>query len=686
MKQKSQNRFLAALLAVAMMLQMLPMLAFAEDATGTGKPVAWIKDPYDPAKNQGFTSLEEAVKKAKSGATIILEEGNYTLYNIKSDDTTRGKDLTFVGQGPDKTTWRIGPTVLNPAFFGKEYNGDYSFDGAGKITFKNMTLGTGSADYLGFIRPDQTVVDHCEIYGKTFYWGYTSAVFTDTTFYAPPKDYAIWTYSSPTMEFDNCTFNTTGKAINVYADYGAGKQDITVYFNNCTVLNSGSELKTALNINDSNMRPFKYTIYINNPQTINAALDTTTCSRMFGFGGKDKEATNNKGKTDVYVDGDLVWTNGKMKTHSYTEGEKEERAYRDGEKEEGAYKITGRSDWTPSVERVDECEVTKTCKYCGWTKKELEHASVYRLQYNLNEGVGDETAYKDAFSHEKESVKLAAAPTREGYQFAGWLSPNGKLYKAESELVLTGDEVFTAYWKKDEPVVNHTLTVTGGTFAVKDGDIDVTDTLETSTDEASGKQTCLVPDGAEVTVTLDQTKVPEGMVFDIWSTGELPLDQDYKAESITFTMNGDVDVAAQYRSADIEDGSDVVGPIIVGTAVVAGGALVGYTLGTDLVGQMWGLPYFPSNRSALAMMLWEDAGKPMPESEILYPDVGQEEQDMDLQHAARWSMEHDLLPDLNDQDTELPPEQVKFYPDNMVTKISVLRAWKKAQDLKQNAQ
>lgn len=676
MKQKSQNRFLAALLAVAMMLQMLPMLAFAEDATGTGKPVAWIKDPYDPAKNQGFTSLEEAVNKAKSGATIILEEGNYTLYGVPSVGSTKGKDLTFVGQGPDKTTWRIGPTVLNPAFFGKEYNGDYSFDGAGKITFKNMTLGTGSADYLGFIRPDQTVVDHCEIYGKTFYWGYTSAVFTDTTFYAPPKDYAIWTYSSPTMIFDNCTFNTTGKAVNVYTDFSAGKHDITVYFNNCTV-NSSILNKQALNINDSNMRPYKYIIHIDNPQTIDAALSNTTCSQLFGF-KEDKSTgfTGNTGYTDVYLGGDLVWTNGKMKTHSYTVGEKED-----------AYEITGRSDWTPSVERVDECEVTKTCKYCGWTKKELEHASVYRLQYNLNEGDGAENAnYNDAYSREKESVKLAAAPTREGYQFAGWLSQNGKLYKAESELVLTGDEVFTAYWKKDEPVVNHTLTVTGGTFAVKNGDIDVTDTLETSTDEASGKQTCLVPDGAEVTVTLDQTKVPEGMVFDIWSTGELPLGQDYKAESITFTMNDDVDVAAQYRSADIEDGSDVVGPIIVGTAVVAGGALVGYTLGTDLVGKMWGLPYFPSNRSALAMMLWEDAGKPMPESEILYPDVGQEEQDMDLQHAARWAMEHDLMPDLNDQDTELPPEQVKFYPDNMVTKISVLRAWKKAQDLKQNAQ
>lgn len=672
MKQKSQNRFLAALLAVAMMLQMLPMLAFAEDAPDAHA----VKID---GKEGSYETLEAAVRAAESGDTIILGEGNYTLYKISSEGMTKGKNLTFVGQGPDKTAWNIGAEVPNPEYYGTEYNGDYSFDGAGTVTFKNMTLRSGDKDYLGFIRIDNTVVENCVINGETFYWGYKSAVFTDTTFNAPDGRYALWTYSSPIMTFDTCTFNASGKVINVYTDFSAGKHDIRVYFNNCTV-NSSILNKQALNINDSNMRPYKYIIHIDNPQTIDAALSNTTCSQLFGF-KEDKSTgfTGNTGYTDVYLGGDLVWTNGKMKTHSYTVGEKED-----------AYEITGRSDWTPSVERVDECEVTKTCKYCGWTKKELEHASVYRLQYNLNEGVGDATAdYNEHFYRENESVTLAAKPTREGYQFAGWLSLNGKLYKAESELKkLTGDEVFTAQWKKDEPVVNHTLTVTGGTFAVKDGDIDVTDTLETSTDEASGKQTCLVPDGAEVTVTLDQTKVPEGMVFDLWSTGkfDLPQEQDYKAESITFTMNDDVDVAAQYRSADIEDGSDVVGPIIVGTAVVAGGALVGYTLGTDLVGQMWGLPYFPSNRSALAMMLWEDAGKPMPESETLYPDVGQEEQDMDLQHAARWAMEHDLLPDLNDQDTELPPEQVKFYPDNMVTKISVLRAWKKAQDLKQNAQ
>lgn len=622
------------------------------------------------------------MRAAESGDTIILGKGNYTLYGISSDGTTKNKDLTFVGQGPDVTAWNIGAKVPDPANFGTEYNGDYSFDSAKTVTFKNMTLRSGNVDYLGFIRIDKTVVEDCVINGKTDYWGYTSAEFNNTTFNAPSSNYALWTYCSPTMTFNNCTFNANGKVINVYTDAGAGDHNITVNFNNCTV-NSNfqsyvsmlSNNKTALNINDSNMGSYKYIININDPKTITAARDKTTCSQMFGYGGK--AATNNKGKTDVHLNGELVWTNGEMQTHSYTDGE-----------HDNAF-TTSYSEWETIDARNEWRDVTKTCDYCGWSETQKEIASVYRLQYNLNEGVGDENAnYNDAFSHENESVTLAAAPTREGYQFAGWLSLNGKLYKAGSELVLTGDEVFTAQWKKDEPVVNHTLTVTGGTFAVKNGDIDVTDTLETSTDEASGKQTCLVPDGAEVTVTLDQTKVPEGMVFDLWSTGnfDLPLDQDYKAEAITFTMNGDVDVAAQYRSADIEDGSDVVGPIIVGTAVVAGGALVGYTLGTDFVGKMWGLPYFPSNRSALAMMLWEDAGKPMPESEILYPDVGQEEQDMDLQHAARWAMEHELLPDLNDQDTELPPEQVKFYPDNMVTKISVLRAWKKAQDLKQNAQ
>lgn len=579
MKQKSQNRFLAALLAVAMMLQMLPMLAFADDAPGTGKKdVAWIGET-------GYPSLEAAVTAAGDGATITLGEGVYSLGDTQQKVTT--KSLTFVGKGPDKTTWKI---QAPQAPYGADGYCDYSFDGSNSITFQDMTLigsvypdGTIKAEDLqGYVRVQNITLKDCVFNGRADYWGYTSTTFDNVTFNAPgtteseisKANYSLWTYTGNTCTFKDCTFNSKGKTINVYRPGDPGN-DVTVNFENCTV-NSNFSLyvlfdKTALKIDDSYMGNHKFIININDP-TVTAARDTMTCSQVFGFGGK---SACNTGKTEVYWNNSVepVWKGGEMKTHSYTDGE-HDKAF-----------TTTYSEWRKFDERNEWRDATTTCDYCHRVlEKHQETASVYRLQYNLNGGTGDETAYKDAFSHEKESVTLAAAPTREGYQFAGWLSLNGKLYNAGSELVLTGDEVFTAYWKKDEPVVNHTLTVTGGTFAVKDGDIDVTDTLETSTDEASGKQTCLVPDGAEVTVTLDQTKVPEGMVFDLWSTGkfDLPQEQDYKAESITFTMNDDVDVAAQYRSADIEDGSDIVGPIIVGTAVVAGGALVGYTLGTDL--------------------------------------------------------------------------------------------------------
>ena len=287
--------------------------------------------------------------------------------------------------------------------------------------------------------------------------------------------------------------------------------------------------------------------------------------------------------------------------------------------------------------------------------------------------------------------------------FDGWSTgdlslPTGQDSKAESITFTMNSGVDIAAEYRDaatdhtpDTTVCHPLTVTGGTVTVKNGDKDVTNTLTVTTDETTGKKTYSVPDGATVTVTLDKTLIPEGMVFDIWSTGKfsLPLGQDYKAESITFTMNAtssDVDIAAQYRDASIEDdGPNVLGTAaIIGTAAVSGAVLgyQAYSLGAEFAGKLLNLPYFPSNRSALAMMLWEDAGKPMPESELLYPDVGQEERDMDLQHAARWAMENDLVPDLNDEGTA--PEEMKFFPANPVSKLDVLNAWQKAQELKNN--
>ena len=298
------------------------------------------------------------------------------------------------------------------------------------------------------------------------------------------------------------------------------------------------------------------------------------------------------------------------------------------------------------------------------------------------------------------TVTLDKTAVPNGKVFDGWSTSNlslplGQDYKAETITFPMSSDVDIAAQYRDaatdhtpDTAVCHPLTVTGGIVTVKNGDKDVTDTLTVTTDETTGKKTYSVPDGATVTVTLDKTLIPEGMVFDIWSTGKfsLPLGQDYKAETITFPMSSDVDIAAQYRDATIEDdGPDIVGPIVIGTTVVVGGAVLGYqaySLGAEFAGKLMALPYFPSNRSALAMMLWEDAGKPMPESELLYPDVGQEERDMDLQHAARWAMENELIPDLNDEGTA--PEEMKFFPANPVSKLDVLNAWQKAQELKNN--
>jgi len=301
------------------------------------------------------------------------------------------------------------------------------------------------------------------------------------------------------------------------------------------------------------------------------------------------------------------------------------------------------------------------------------------------------------------TVTLDKTAVPNGKVFDGWSTGNpslltGQDYKAESITFSMSNDVNVSAKYRDaatdhtpDTAVCRPLTVTGGIVTVKNGDKDVTNTLTVTTDETTGKKTYSVPEGAEVTVTLDKTLIPEGMVFDIWSTGKfsLPLGQDYKAETITFTMNtmsSDADIAAQYRDASIEDdGPNVLGTAaIIGTAAV-GGAVLGYqaySLGAEFAGKLMALPYFPSNRSALAMMLWEDAGKPMPESELLYPDVEQEEQDMDLQHAARWAMENELIPDLNDEGTA--PEEMKFYPDNAVSKLDVLNAWQKAQELKNN--
>lgn len=673
LKQKKWNRLLAALLAVAMMFQMLPLMVFADEGTGSTAGKAWIGITEYP-------TLSAAVNAANNGDTITLGEGEYSLNGTQR---VTNKSLTFVGVGTEKTTWKI---LAPQTPYGADGWCDYSFDGSDSITFQDMTVigsvypdGTIKAnDTQGLIRVQNITLKDCIFNGRADYWGYATTTFENVTFNAPgtaesgidKTDYSLWTYTGKTYTFKNCTFNSVGKIVSVYRHHDSG-YDVTVNFEDC-IVKSSTSVKQALTINDSTFENSKYILNITNPQ-VTAALDNTTCSQVFGFGGK--ASTNNKSHTDVTIDGVPVWSGGKMLTHSYTDGEKEL-----------AYDITY-SDWTKRDERNDVRDVTRTCRYCGWKDSSKEWASVYSLQYDLNEGVGAEGAdYSDAFYREKENVTIAAAPSREGYHFVGWKDLAGKTYAAGAETVLTGDTVLTAQWKTEDDTVVHILKVTGGTVTAQQDGVELA--LETSLEE--GALVAKIPEGAVVTVELDKDAVPQNMEFERWSLDDDALRSDLDAllgrEVVSFTMpDHDLSVEAMYKEPAVDGGdSSIIGTVVIGAA---GAAVLGwgaYQLGTEFLMKYYGLPYFPSNRSVLAMMLWEDAGKPMPTSALLYPDVGQEERDMDLQHAARWAMENQLMPDLNSQEG-LTPEEIKFYPDNAVSKIRVLRAWRKAQALKQKA-
>ena len=386
-----KKKFLALVLTLAMVLSLLPATALAtggnEGETPSAGSTIYVdamngndaQEGVGTTAEKAYKTLKTAVAAAESGDTIILGEGNYTLYGISSAGTTKGKDLTFIGQGAENTGWNIGAKVPDPANFGTEYNGDYSFDGAGTVTFQNMTLRSGAADYLGFIRAKNTVVENCTINGKTFYWGYTSAEFINTTFNCPSGDYALWTYSSPLMTFDGCTFNSSGKVINVYTDYGAGKNDITVNFKDCTIDNK-IPIKQVLNINDSNMGNFKYNLNISgNIKVSGVNYDKITCSRLFGFGGKAED--NNKGKTIVKFGDTVVWQGGKMVDEeayhnngvtvdgvSYNNGVDgaNDSLYAEGYKDNA---VT-----TKTTTQGKRTVTTKTCNYCGWSEESSTYA------------------------------------------------------------------------------------------------------------------------------------------------------------------------------------------------------------------------------------------------------------------------------------------------------------------------
>ena len=333
-------------------------------------------------------------------------------------------------------------------------------------------------------------------------------------------------------------------------------------------------------------------------------------------------------------------------------------------------------DFTVKVTPNDDANLGEAFIDFGNKNSEIEYQDEHGEYKPMPEGGLKINLRNGEVEHE---FRIAPKETGEQTLTAAVKQDKNELARDEKDFVVSEMPILTL---KDGVITS--VTVPG-----KDG-ADPEDITEIVKKNANEDGSFNVPEGATVSVAFDKDAFADsGLKFGHWDITGLDDPNAYQdKESFDFEMPAKaVTLKAMTQDASIEDDEpDIVGPIVIGTTVVVGGAVLGYqaySLGAEFAGKLMALPYFPSNRSALAMMLWEDAGKPMPESELLYPDVGQEERDMDLQHAARWAMENELIPDLNDEGTA--PEEMKFYPDNTVSKIDVLNAWQKAQELKQNA-
>ena len=440
-----KKRILSLLLILCMAVTLLPTAVFAEDAT--------LKNGQAQIGDEVYDTLDAALQAAKDNDTIYLGKGTYNSYKstaVKGHNIT----LTFVGAGADQTIWNMGTSMNGP---GGE-DGDYSFDGLEKVTFKDMTLrssvkdGTGdmvTRDYTGFVRINHIVVNNCIIEGRTTYWGYIDTEFHNTKFYAPghPElngdqklgentkiDYALWTGTGIKYTFDTCEFYAAGKTINVYRDGTELNKNVTINFENCTVNSTAPESLSVMNINDGNMGGFKYILNFSGSNTVNGikadgikstagshaspAKDTgtktseqATCSKLFEF--NMKYGNGNTGKTIVNIDGEPVWKDGKMVSHAIdTANDKYTDGYKDNAFTDPIY-----SDWTTNSDGTKTRTVTKTCNYCGYQEVTTEYEPI---DWDVSKSI----------------IAAACLNTKDHYSYLigysdGTVRPNGRITRAE---------------------------------------------------------------------------------------------------------------------------------------------------------------------------------------------------------------------------------------------------------------
>lgn len=241
----------------------------------------------------------------------------------------------------------------------------------------------------------------------------------------------------------------------------------------------------------------------------------------------------------------------------------------------------------------DGCTSLNDIRYSGTSESVISALSQYVLTlvtFNYGDKVPEAERMITVSVKTGETLTAPTTiPTVSGYEFKGWRTKDGKPY--DFTVAPTGKFTLYANWEKipdpkpepkpePEPEApTYTLTVKGGTFTYNGGE---------------AMTSASVPVDAEVKVTLNQSAVPEGMVFDLWAMDEANLLGNptvaYNEESFTIpagsvAKGSTVTVEAQYRDATIESEPSVLGTAAIIGVAGAGTAVIvwqGYRIGMEL--------------------------------------------------------------------------------------------------------
>ena len=690
--RKKSLRFISAALAVSMMASTLPVGAFALEV-GAADPAAAVSE--QKAATSHRLDGGEIIGEGVANGTVYTLSGNYTkgiTIETKQDITINIDDeVTITGVAKFLDVTGTGKVTINGTKDG--------VDQKIKMTTDCNVMNTGDTGvvYLEAAGADVT----CN--GGDYYSEETSdAVSTYSVFCVKDGslklneviaeagkltrvvDCGVYTTSSlATVEIQGGTFKAAGNDSGVIHCGNKG----TMTINNATLeMHNGGNYVLAASGSSAELKIYNSTVVGENENSC------VTVQHGGSFWAENCKFTSVGNQN--YNGGLLYMLSGEatIKDSSYVTKQSGATGilaqYLNFASLNGPHKLTVENTKIKGCEKAFELEydregsdielknVTFEDNETDLYLKNSTETPTNAPQVELDEGTKDTAgAITVEVANPAEGVQITTKTTGKDYQQSlkltskndGWLIG----YEKDADGDADGEYRYLTQRKGDKYFGLNTINATATT-----GEGDNVTTL---------KPYAQLKEDTPVKLTAD---ILEGKKFARWKvekvadgtpvTGLLDAETE-NTENTSFSMpEYDVIITAEYEdeitvdpgTGDSDYGGDIAAGVVIGGIAAVGAYEVGTGLYRILAMDDVAMP---TNRIALAKLLWERAGKPEPESTALYSDISAE--DTDAQKAARWAVEQGLLKDDTDQDDQ------KFHPAFPVSKLRVCLTWNAAREM-----